>query len=211
MDRRTDVPWAWIRCARDIVNAQPASFKPLPAELLPWLLLSDEMNVRSKKTLKEMKITHVLTVAGMPTFHREFLESTFESSGITHRYIPGEDEEDYDMIGNHWEESREFLEDARNCGGKVVVHCMAGMNRSALIACAAHMVLEQTPVLEVIRNCIAKRGKILSNKSFQAQLCKLAADENLLGVKPPGYSDDPLEETAPPRPPTSAALDRLFG
>uniref|UniRef100_A0A7S4IL86 Protein-serine/threonine phosphatase n=1 Tax=Odontella aurita TaxID=265563 RepID=A0A7S4IL86_9STRA len=203
-------PWAWMKCCRDIVAGHSASSEPMPAELLPWLLFSDEMNVRSGTKLREAGITHVLSVAGMPSFQMEKLTTEFQSSGIEHGYVRGEDEEDYDMIGRHWRDCHTFLKDARDRGGKVVVHCVAGMNRSALIACAAHMVLERTPVLEVVRNCVIKRGKALQNKSFQVQLCLLAAEENLLGDRPAGYDDTPLKKD-PPRPPPSAALRRLFG
>eukprot|EP00957_Ditylum_brightwellii_P015502 1167309-Ditylum_brightwellii.AAC.1 len=70
------------------------------------------------------------------------------------------------------------------------------MNRSALIACAAIMILDEMTLLNVVRLVKKKRGYLLTNKSFQRQLCLLAAKESLLGEKPSGYSDDALEEEA---------------
>ena len=80
-------------------------------------------------------------------------------------------------------------------GGKVIVHCMSGINRSGLIAIAACMVLERMPLLEAVRLAKIKRGNILTNESFRHQLCDLAAAEDLLGDKPTGYSDEPIEST----------------
>ena len=73
---------------------------------------------------------------------------------------------------------------------RVLVHCVAGINRSGLIACAAQMVLERQPLLEVVRYCIKQRGSVLWNRSFQrqlCQLCQLTQGEGLLG--PPCQKD----------------------
>lgn len=41
----------------------------------------------------------------------------------------------------------------------------------------------------------AKRGTVLTNLSFQKQLCLLAAKEGLLGDKPDGYTnEEPVQE-----------------
>eukprot|EP00568_Trieres_chinensis_P005327 CAMPEP_0183307294 /NCGR_PEP_ID=MMETSP0160_2-20130417/17245_1 /TAXON_ID=2839 ORGANISM="Odontella Sinensis, Strain Grunow 1884" /NCGR_SAMPLE_ID=MMETSP0160_2 /ASSEMBLY_ACC=CAM_ASM_000250 /LENGTH=149 /DNA_ID=CAMNT_0025470849 /DNA_START=244 /DNA_END=693 /DNA_ORIENTATION=+ len=141
----------------------------------------------------------------IPPHQLEDLASKLTAVGIPHKYSPGEDDEEYDMIGEHWSSCREFLLEARNKGGKVVVHCAAGMNRSAVIACAAHMILEREPVLDVVHNCVDKRrGFVLSNRSFRRQLCLLAAAEGLLGQKPAGFDDDPIEKAITKPPPKHA-------
>lgn len=50
----------------------------------------------------------------------------------------------------------------------------------------------------------------LWNRSFQKQLCMLAASQDLLGDTPMGFSDEPVV-VAPLPPPPKKALDRLFG
>jgi protein-tyrosine phosphatase len=128
-----------------------------------------------------------------------------------HKHVCARDEEGYDMISNHWEECHEFLKQVRDgsTGGRVVVHCVAGINRSGLIACAAHLVLERATVLDVVENALKCRGPILWNRSFQEQLCVLACSEDLLGDEPLGFSDKPIEAEPLP-PPPKMALDRLF-
>lgn len=81
--------------------------------------------------------------------------------------------------------------------GRVVIHCVAGVNRSGLIVCAACLVLEQKLVVEVVEDCLQKRqSAFLWNKSLQRQLCELAQHHNLLGPQPEGYDDwsEPLAE-----------------
>ena len=88
------------------------------------------------------------------------------------------------MIGNHWnDDCRAFLERARNQdGAKVIVHCAAGQNRSGLIVAAALVCIEQMSVLDAIKLLKEKRGgMVLTNKSFQKQLCILAMKEGRFG------------------------------
>lgn len=88
------------------------------------------------------------------------------------------------MIGRHWSECRAFLESVRDAGDVVVVHCVAGINRSgAICLCGLHD-LGATSVLEAIEHVKGRRGSLLWNASFQIQLCQLAAEHGVLGEKP---------------------------
>jgi protein-tyrosine phosphatase len=197
-----NVPWAWFKKMQHIVEAPPtadvAAQVRLPLEILPWLYISDVSSLRDTKRLVEMGITHVLSVNAMHSTQLAHLSDQLRTKQIVHQYVPGLDEYGYDMIGQHWAECHQFLESvfiqykAKNVSPKkVVVHCMAGINRSGLIVAAAHMVFTRSPVLEVVRNLVHQRGEVLWNRSFQMQLCVLAAREGLLGERPVGYSNDP--------------------
>jgi hypothetical protein len=48
--------------------------------------------------------------------------------------------------------------------------------------------------LDVVRLLKQKRGLVLSNYSFQKELCVLAAREGKLGDKPSGFTDEPLPD-----------------
>ena len=50
---------------------------------------------------------------------------------------------------------------------------------------------EKPTLLNVVRDLKRKRGMVLLNRSFQKQLCILAAKHGCLGDKPEGYSDSP--------------------
>jgi hypothetical protein len=109
------------------------------------------------------------------------IQGLLASEIIQRFYLKGVDDEHYDMLGLHREECRNFLQEAKESGKKILLHCLGGHNRSALIVAAAMIVLERTPVLDVVRHIKSKRGIILTNLSFQRQVCELAAEEGLLG------------------------------
>jgi protein-tyrosine phosphatase len=214
-----EIPWAWVRAVQDILEEEPWAPKnnTLPVQLLPWLWLSDQHNTRKITKMSEMGITHVLTTNAMSKSQLESIRGKLNRAGLQHYAVRGHDEEGYDMIGNHWEDCLAILRSVRESSQakkkkesreQIVVHCAAGSNRSGLIACAAVMVRERRPVLEVVRDVKNLRGMLLTNESFQRQLCQLAAREGLLGAKPEGYSDEPLEVRQAP-PPASSALDKL--
>mmetsp|Transcript_3478 Transcript_3478/g.6924 ORF Transcript_3478/g.6924 Transcript_3478/m.6924 type:complete len:211 (+) Transcript_3478:619-1251(+) len=200
----TSIPWAWVKQVRVLVD-QSIQIKPVPSEISPWLYLSDERNVLDCAKLRQFGITHVLTVMTMPLAKLEEFRRVFHGAGINHYYCDGEDDEDYDMIGRHWGECYTFLQHVHDSGGKVVVHCSAGINRSGLIASAAKMILERRPLLQVVEHMIQQRGCVLWNRSFQMQLCMLAAHHDLLGAKPPNQTDDPIEQ-APLSPPSTKSV-----
>lgn len=179
-------PWAWIRAVNDIVVNEPFESKgDMPVGIRPWLFLSDLCTViftdpiQGKGKILNKGITHVLSTNEMDPRDVHSLSRKLAAAGIAHKAVSAHDIEGYDMVGNHLDE----------CGGKVVVHCMAGHNRSGLIVTAALMMLERMTVLEAVKRVKAQRGICLTNLSFQKQLCELAQKEGLLGEKPRGYSD----------------------
>lgn len=208
------VPWAWIRNLRQLVNNAELPFRDiLPAELLPWLYISDECSALDKQKLNDLGITHVLSMNGVPSYRDRFVADFYQGLGIHHLRIHAEDREGYNLMEKHGDECLEFLNSVRERsekeGCKVVVHCVAGINRSGLVACAALMMYERKSVLDAVRYVIERRGVILSNKSFQKELCVLASKWDLLGDPPVGFSDDPIEET-PIAPPPMRAFDSLI-
>lgn len=213
---QTDVPWAWVKRVQEITDPTTNSASTnmdvlLPVEILSWLLLSDEKNARDVAKLKRLGVTHVLSVNGTTPHEAKRAKESWEAAGIIHLRVSGEDSEGYNMIGNHWKQCREFIKNARATNhGRILVHCVAGINRSGLIACAAHMHFEQETVLTVVQHSVQCRGKVVLNRSFQQQLCLLAAKEGLLGIKPPGLNDAPIVQVRPPSREAHEALHKLF-
>ena len=217
-------PWAWIKCVRVLTDRKKAMNQSnnkidLPVEILPWLFLGDRPSAMNMVQLEARGITHILSVHAADLREQRYYQNRLEDTGIVHKRIQCEDAEGYDMIGQHWDECLAFLRTVRdqhnndtagsNSGGdappsRVVVHCVAGINRSGLIVCAAHMVLEQKFLIPTVKHCLHQRGgSLLWNRSFQDQLCYLAQRENLLGPHPNSgaygndfihHSDEPLVE-----------------
>jgi protein-tyrosine phosphatase len=188
-------PWAWIKAVNDILTEGPWEEPSLPLQVLPWLMLSGLMDLSNTKRLLELGVTHVLTTNKFFSCNElQNLKNRLNNVGIDHFAVPGEDEPGYDML-QHWDTCRAYLQKIRkDTNSKVVVHCAAGQNRSGLITAAALLALERMELLDAVKLLKAKRGIVLTNLSFQKQLCLLAAKEGLLGEKPKGYTDDPVPD-----------------
>lgn len=181
---------------------------PLPIEILPNLYLSDLAGVLDIGRLLHLGITHVLSTSGR-TPQIKAAASMFAKAGIVHLVVSGEDEEDYQMLPNHWGECSQFIAAAQEGGGKVAVHCQAGINRSGVVVAAATMIQRRLHVVAAVEHCRQRRGTMLWNKGFQMQLCELAREQGLLGPRPAGFSDEP-PPSLPPPPKAVRALDRLI-
>mmetsp|Transcript_35854 Transcript_35854/g.70531 ORF Transcript_35854/g.70531 Transcript_35854/m.70531 type:complete len:231 (-) Transcript_35854:350-1042(-) len=205
------MPWAWIRKLNQMVQNEELEFrieKSLPAEISPWLYISDESNSLDKEKLQKLEITHVLSMNRVPNYRDRFITDFYQTQGIVHLRIKAEDEEDYGLIEKHWAECLDFIKLAREkerC--KIVVNCLAGINRSVLVSVAAYMIMENKNVLDAVKHCIDKRGRILSNKSFQKELCMFSREQGLLGEKPEGLSDEPIQNIDIPPPPIIRSVE----
>lgn len=167
-----------VESINDIAKAQCNH----PVEIGSRLYLSDAKGVHSPDRLQELGVTHVLNVAGKAATLNPELH---EKMGINVLNISAEDEEGYPMLSRHLAEARSFVDQAKKAKGTVVVHCVAGLNRSGVIIAAIHMLEERKSVLETVAHCRKARGNLfLCNESFQEQLVSLARSEDLLGEKP---------------------------
>jgi predicted protein tyrosine phosphatase len=176
--RKTDGTTLCIDDVERIINWQSR----LPVEITPYMFLSNAQNAHDIEMLKERGITHVLNVAGTAGMGPL---SEYADANITVLNIDADDEEGYQMLSRHYQKCHAFVETARTSGGKCVVHCVAGINRSGVIVAAVMMLNEQQNVLDVVAHCRERRGnEFLSNELFQEELVAMARREGLLGPKP---------------------------
>jgi hypothetical protein len=83
----------------------------------------------------------------------------------------------------------------------ILIHCVAGQNRSVLIAAVEYMLQNQSTVLETMLHIRRTRGSIaLHNTSFQEELVQMARQHHLLGPAP-GTSGCIVQTQPPPPPP----------
>ncbi|KAL3941724.1 MAG: hypothetical protein SGBAC_003968 [Bacillariaceae sp.] len=223
-----DVPWLWAISEPEILDwkiglsdeeIQETALRQtqLPVPITDNLFLGNAFSVESIEKLQARGITAVLNMAGPLALKRKTIRA-YKNLGIQYKRIDGEDEYEYPLLEKHWEEAHDFIESTtKNGKGKCVVHCVAGMNRSGLIAAAYYMVATQTPVLESVQHVRKQRGNVaLCNQGFQAQLVALARMNDLLGPEP--GTEESIVKQAPPKaignwePPTPKEnpLDRLY-
>lgn len=205
-----DWPWLWgIRdpecldwkkgLSEDEIQANSLRQRDLPVSISENVYLGSAMSVESiiPQLQNVFGITSVLNMAGH-TIRDETIKE-YENHGINFKRINAEDEEDYDLLGNHWDEAYEFIKSStEDRKGKCVVHCVAGINRSGLIVSAYHMLSTKAAVCDTVKHVRTRRGNIaLSNEGFQQQLVALARINNLLGAEP-GTEGSIIELKPPP-------------
>ena len=193
-------PDASALCAQ----VRAASHRELPVYVMPHLLLGDKRSANCLSTLEAFEITHICNVAGRYGGSRP-------SAWRTGHYLQvnADDEEGYPILARHLDDVIAFIQRARDEGGRCLIHCQAGINRSGVLAIAALMLTEQLPVLEAVSRCKNARGVILSNHSFQTQLVALARRHGLLGQRPVGLPTRVALEHRQPRRSAATALRGL--
>jgi Leucine-rich repeat (LRR) protein/predicted protein tyrosine phosphatase len=132
-----------------------------PAEIAPGVWLGSYMSAHNRHGLRASGVTHILTVATLlkPLFPAEF----------TYHIVRIEDTDDADL-SVFFEECIMFIEQAIGRGSGCLVHCAAGISRSASV-CVAYLIAKKRMTaaagLEAIKE---KRPRVCPNLGFIAQL-----------------------------------------
>uniref|UniRef100_A0A3Q3WRK1 Dual specificity protein phosphatase n=1 Tax=Mola mola TaxID=94237 RepID=A0A3Q3WRK1_MOLML len=132
-----------------------------PVEILPFLYLGSAYHASRKDMLDMLGITALINVSANCPNH-------FEDSFL-YKSIPVEDNHKAD-ISSWFNEAIEFIDSVRNKGGRVFVHCQAGISRSATI-CLAYLMRTNRVKLDEAFEFVKQRRSIISpNFSFMGQL-----------------------------------------
>ncbi|XP_073676564.1 dual specificity protein phosphatase 1 [Garra rufa] len=132
-----------------------------PVEILPFLYLGSAYHASRKDMLDMLGITALINVSSNCPNH---FEDHFQ-----YKSIPVEDNHKAN-IGSWFNEAIEFIDSVRNKGGRVFVHCQAGISRSATI-CLAYLMRTNRVKLEEAFEFVKQRRSIISpNFSFMGQL-----------------------------------------
>ena len=170
----------YVHKMRDILNAYPTRGPPYNMTMLcSNMYMGSQKNADDIGMLRRFGITHVLNMAG--TRKMNYIQNPYKpNSGVLHYLmIPAQDYEDYD-IARHLPEALAFLDHAKRNGGKALVHCNMGVNRSGAV-CAAYLMADQKMnLLEVTKYLKLKRTFVLVNRGFQKQMVEFAREKNLL-------------------------------
>ncbi|KAL6479976.1 hypothetical protein MHYP_G00110090 [Metynnis hypsauchen] len=132
-----------------------------PVEILPFLYLGSAYHASRKDMLDMLGITALINVSANCPNHFE--------DHYQYKSIPVEDNHKAD-ISSWFNEAIEFIDSVRNKGGRVFVHCQAGISRSATI-CLAYLMRTNRVKLDEAFEFVKQRRSIISpNFSFMGQL-----------------------------------------
>ena len=146
--------------------------RKLPCELRKDLFLSNAQGVSDIPKLQKLGITHVLNLAA-----RETIEIGYQTAGLTYLGIDADDAPNYDIM-KHFDAALTFYHEASQKNGALVVHCVAGVNRSGAIATALYMRISNSGLLDAATHINNIRGHYLTNVTFRRDLAKWASDDD---------------------------------
>ncbi|XP_070493373.1 dual specificity protein phosphatase 3 [Chironomus tepperi] len=142
-------------------------------EVYPRVYIGDAAAARNKQYLRMMGITHVLNTAEGSRFGQVDTGHSYyrDMSNLRYMGFPLIDQPATD-ISRYFYIASKFIENALNSGGKVLVHCMVGMSRSATCVLAYLMISRKMSAAEAIRTVRMHRD-IHPNEGFLQQLADL--------------------------------------
>ncbi|KAJ3226077.1 hypothetical protein HDU81_007485 [Chytriomyces hyalinus] len=149
-----------------------------PAEiLLAQLFLSSIVPASNLNQLQQLNITHILNVTGMDHANADCMRhpNCFPADFTYHNIIIA-DEMDTRII-EQFDEAYDFILTALlQQGGRVLVHCEAGISRSSTIVIAFLMRFKAMNVRDALTLGQSCKNNIGPNKSFFTQLLQYEAN-----------------------------------
>jgi hypothetical protein len=168
-----------------------------PAQVLDHLYCGSRIDALNFTLLRRLRITHVLNCA--PKFRDyDAPESPYEdgqSGVVDYLELDILDNPSYPIIQAHYARAKGFIDKAKDSGGRALVHCELGVNRSAALCVAYLMDLEQISLLRAVRQLQIDRPNILCNEGFRRQLVNFAMERNLLLPRGTSQKQVPVTET----------------
>ncbi|XP_072517698.1 uncharacterized protein [Salminus brasiliensis] len=144
--------------------------------ILPFLFLGNERDAQDLDLLLRLNIGYVVNVTThLPLYH-------VDTGLVRYKRLPATDNSKQNLR-QYFEEVFEFIEEAHQSGRGVLVHCQAGVSRSATIVIAylmKHTLMTMTDAYKYVRG---RRPVVSPNLNFMGQLLEFERDLNS-GVTP---------------------------
>lgn len=136
----------------------------LPVQIIEGIYIGSIGAANNKPALLENKITHIVNLAATVkcVFPEDF--EYLKIDGLL-------DSADAD-ITKHFDKTNNFISEAINNKGNVLVHCHAGISRSSTVIIAWLIKEKNMSLEEALKLCKSKRNKIQPNSGFIIQLKK---------------------------------------
>ncbi|XP_042296175.1 dual specificity protein phosphatase 10-like isoform X2 [Sceloporus undulatus] len=144
--------------------------------ILPFLFLGNEKDAQDLERMLSLNVGHVLNVTThLPLYHAD-------SGRLRYKRLPATDNNRQDLR-QYFEEAFEFIEEAHQSGKGVLIHCQAGVSRSATIVIAYLMKHTLMTMGDAYKYVKGRRPIISPNLNFMGQLLEFETDLNA-GVTP---------------------------
>jgi len=164
--------------ARKILNIAPSVIEP-------YMLIGSKRDAADRKSLRDLGVTHVLNATPDCPCH-------FEDE-LTYLRLPIKDCWNQNLP-SHFPAAFKFIDSAkRSAGGRVMIHCTAGISRSAAISIAYLMSTKSLRLTDAYAYVKSKRAVISPNLDFMGELQQF---ERTLSITP----TPPLSEGGPETP-----------
>ena len=173
-----------------------------PSEIIPdFLYLGDQSKGRNRKVLDHLSITHIVDATGT-----QYTQEICQELDLKYMPINVWDDVGSDL-SVHFESVNSFISSARASGGRVLVHCRAGVSRSTTLVLAYLMHSKTCPTLRhSLEYVMEQRPFVCPNHGFCSQLRQYEAsyatdnastdDESLSLTFTPSYScNEEMTET----------------
>lgn len=134
----------------------------------PGLYLGNIYSAKSLETLSSLKVTHVLALL-------ESFEYYTKLEGIEYLTIEIDDCPSCRII-DYLPEALRFISNALKVGS-IIVHCAAGVSRSASVVIAYIMVKYSLRYEEAVQIVRSKRSCVWPNQGFQSQLLSINIED----------------------------------
>ncbi|XP_078001222.1 dual specificity protein phosphatase 10-like [Glandiceps talaboti] len=152
--------------ASESIEASPDKLKLLnlpPSSILPFLYLGADKDASDMDLLERLQIKYVLNVTSHIPLYFE------DTASIKYKRLPASDNCQQNLT-QYFEEASEFIDEARHNGSNILVHCHAGVSRSATLCIAyimKHTNMTMTDAYQYVKH---KRPIISPNLNFMGQL-----------------------------------------
>eukprot|EP00760_Papus_ankaliazontas_P025783 PhM_4_TR2875/c0_g1_i1/m.96963 len=144
---------------------------PRIRQIAPYMCVSGEEAAHAPALLQTSGITHVLNVAKRDTSCGG--QDLCNGLNIQYKCIDTRDDAEYPILCYHFDEFARLVDEVRDSGGRVLVHCVAGINRSVTL-CVAYLIdrcgLDLLTACRIVRGSQAHDTYILDNVGFRHQL-----------------------------------------
>jgi protein-tyrosine phosphatase len=118
-----------------------------------------------KTRLTRRNITHILSVVWIRP------KADLIPSNIKHLFLKADDSISFNM-SPYFDQACEFIEQARQSNGRILVHCACGVSRSTTLCCAYLIKHHSMSVEQAITHLRARRHIVQPNPAFLEQLIR---------------------------------------